>query len=624
MTKRNMILLDIDYITKDDKPVIRLFGKVKGKSNDIIALDDSFVPYLYIMPNGDIDDCINDLKELESAGKLKINVLEKVVKTDYQIPKEFIKLYLTHPQEVPQYRDDLWSLDSVKSLREHDIPFYRRYLIDNDLIPMGELEIEGELIDSYETIDSDDENLEILKLSKSPITVNTDFQDLKMMSFDLEVYNPHGMPNSENDEIIMIGIDSNVGIRKVISTKGEEFLGDEEMGFIQSVHDEKEMIEEFVKTVKESNVDIIIGYNSDNFDFPYLKDRAKILGVDLDLGMDGSTVKFLRRGYANAASFKGLLHIDLYLVMRRYMSLDRYTLERVYLELFGEEKIDVPGERIYQFWDNGGEELKNLFKYSLDDVVATLKIADQILPLNLELTRFAGQPFFDVSRMSTGQQAEWFLVRKAYERNEMVPNKPNMTKGDVVKRGNNSGGYVREPEKGLHENLVQFDFRSLYPSLIISKNISPDVLVKDDAGYLPAFGYGGYSQAYAGAECSLDLETFRFDGAFRYAYTWGLEALEGAHFVKPADFNAEVSAEYNWLRRVYVGVDCEFASNARTDDKAVFLPYYIDLGAYAEYAVGKKVSLWLRGGNLLNMEIQRNPLFAEKGINFTAGICLIF
>ena len=480
MTKRNMILLDIDYITKDDKPVIRLFGKVKGKSNDIIALDDSFVPYLYIMPNGDIDDCINDLKELESAGKLKINVLEKVVKTDYQIPKEFIKLYLTHPQEVPQYRDDLWSLDSVKAFREHDIPFYRRYLIDNDLIPMGELEIEGELIDSYETIDSDDENLEILKLSKSPITVNTDFQDLKMMSFDLEVYNPHGMPNSENDEIIMIGIDSNVGIRKVISTKGEEFLGDEEMGFIQSVRDEKEMIEEFVKTVKESNVDIIIGYNSDNFDFPYLKDRAKILGVDLDLGMDGSTVKFLRRGYANAASFKGLLHIDLYLVMRRYMSLDRYTLERVYLELFGEEKIDVPGERIYQFWDNGGEELKNLFKYSLDDVVATLKIADQILPLNLELTRFAGQPFFDVSRMSTGQQAEWFLVRKAYERNEMVPNKPNLTKGDVVRRGNNSGGYVREPEKGLHENLVQFDFRSLYPSLIISKNISPDVLVKDD------------------------------------------------------------------------------------------------------------------------------------------------
>lgn len=44
----------------------------------------------------------------------------------------------------------------------------------------------------------------------------------------------------------------------------------------------------------------------------------------------------------------------------------------------------------------------------------------------------------------------------------------------------NEGGYVKEPEIGLHENLVQFDFRSLYPSIIISKNISPDMLVVGD------------------------------------------------------------------------------------------------------------------------------------------------
>ena len=41
MVKRNIVLLDIDYITHDEKPVMRLFGKVKGeKSNDLIALDD--------------------------------------------------------------------------------------------------------------------------------------------------------------------------------------------------------------------------------------------------------------------------------------------------------------------------------------------------------------------------------------------------------------------------------------------------------------------------------------------------------------------------------------------------------------------------------------------------------
>ncbi len=488
MVKRNIVLLDIDYITYEEKPVMRLFGKVKGeKSNDLIALDDSFIPYLYILPSGDIDKCIDDLKELEKNGDLDFTKLEKVEKKDFQVPTEFVKISFTHPQEVPKYRDVIWDLDSVKQLREHDIPFYRRYLIDNALVPMAELELEGELIDSFETIDVEDDSLEILKLTKSPITANTDFQQFRMMSFDLEVRNPHGMPNPDEDEIIMIGIDSNVGVRKVISTKGDEFENDPEMYFIEKVDSEKEMIEAFIKTVKEANVDIIIGYNSDVFDFPYLRDRAKIWGIDLDLGVDGSNVKFIRRGYNNAATFKGLLHVDLYLVMRRYMSLDRYTLERVYFEFFGEEKIDVPGDRIYEFWDNGGRELKNLFKYSLDDVVSTLKIAQETLPLNLELTRIVGQPFVDVTRMATGQQAEWYLVRKAYEANEVVPNKPNMTMKNIKERGSNSGGYVKEPEIGLHENLVQFDFKSLYPTLIISKNISPDVLVNDNVSYNSKF-----------------------------------------------------------------------------------------------------------------------------------------
>ncbi|MBQ2962414.1 DNA-directed DNA polymerase [Methanobrevibacter sp.] len=488
MVKRNIVLLDIDYITHDEKPVMRLFGKVKGgESNNLIALDDSFVPYLYVLPSSNIDRCIKDLEELSDNGEVEYVKLEKVTKKDFQVPTEFVKISFNHPQDVPKYRDKIWDLDSVKQLREHDIPFYRRYLIDNALVPMAELELEGELIDSFETIDSDNDSLEILKLSKSPITANADFQNFRMMSFDLEVRNPHGMPNPSEDEIIMIGIDSNVGVRKVISTKGDEFENDPEMYFIEKVDNEKEMIESFIKTVKENNIDIIIGYNSDLFDFPYLKDRAKLWGLDLDLGVDGSTMKSIRRGFNNAAVFKGLLHVDLYLVMRRYMSLDRYTLERVYFEFFGEEKIDVPGDRIYEFWDNGGKELKNLFKYSLDDVVSTLKIAQETLPLNLELTRIVGQPFVDVTRMATGQQAEWYLVRKAYEVDEVVPNKPNLTQKNIKERGSNSGGYVKDPEIGLHENLVQFDFKSLYPTLIISKNISPDVLVKDNVSYNAKF-----------------------------------------------------------------------------------------------------------------------------------------
>lgn len=463
--QKNVVILDIDYVTYENKPIIRLFSK-QGDKN-IVLIDDTFEPYLYVVSD-EIDTCINEIQENPDVIKV-----EKVIKKDFQVESEFIKVTFKHPQELAKNRDSLRDIDSVIQIREFDIPFYRRYLMDNDIIPMTEVIATGEKIESFLDLDSTKQDVEIIKLTEKLQRVDEYPQNFRMLSFDLEVRNPHGMPDSEVDEIIMIGVASNFGINQVISTKTNSKNKD---NFVNQVESEKEMIQEFVRIIKENNLDIIVGYNSDNFDFPYLKERAKILGVNLDIGMDESEVKFIRRGYANAASFKGLIHVDLYLVMRRYMSLDRYTLERVYYELFGEEKIDVPGEKIWEFWDNGGDELDTLFDYSLDDVVSTLKIAEQTLPLNLELTRIIGQPLFDVSRMATGQQAEWFLVKQAYFDNELVPNKQGSNFADRAAASDNEGGYVKEPEKGLHENLVQFDFRSLYPSIIISKNISPDVM----------------------------------------------------------------------------------------------------------------------------------------------------
>ena len=467
--QENVVILDIDYVTFEEKPVIRLFSKDGDKN--IVLLDDTFEPYLYVMSD-EIDECMSEINS-----NLDVVRVEKVIKKDFQIENEFIKVTFKHPQELAKSRDALRDLETVLQIREFDIPFYRRYLMDRDVIPMTEVIATGEKVERFLDLDSEKQDIEIIRLTDKLQRIEEYPQKFRILSFDLEVRNPHGMPNSEEDEIIMIGVSSNFGINQVISTKTNS---DDRKDFVNQVESEKAMIEEFVNIIKENNVDIIVGYNSDNFDFPYLKDRAKILDVDLDIGMDDSSVKFIRRGYANAASFKGLIHVDLYLVMRRYMTLERYTLERVYYELFGEEKIDVPGERIWEFWDNGGEELDNLFDYSLDDVVSTLKIAEQTLPLNLELTRIIGQPLFDVSRMATGQQAEWFLVKQAYFDDEVVPNKQGSNFADRAAAEDNEGGYVKEPEKGLHENLVQFDFRSLYPSIIISKNISPDVMVLGD------------------------------------------------------------------------------------------------------------------------------------------------
>lgn len=478
-----MVLLDIDYVTEEDMPVIRLFGTFmteKGPKS-IIALDRDFQPYIYVIPNH-LEKCREELAEFNVVR------VEKVGRKDLGRPVNVLKVFFKHPQDVPRLRDEIANLDSVEDIREYDLPFYRRYLIDKGLFPMGKVQIHGNFISSREYRGCLSEDTHILEITGEPVLLESDFPELKILSFDIETYNPKGMPRAEEDPIIMISLSSNEGLRKVISTAECDF------DFVKTVATEEEILEEFMSTVKKENPNIILGYNSDNFDFNYINERAKKLGISVDLGTDGSSLKFMRRGFTNAALVKGRVHVDLYLVVRRYLSMDRYTLERVYWELFGEDKEDIPGNEICDYWDNGGLQLDSLFKYSLDDAEAVTKIGEKMLPLTMELTRIVGQPFFDVARMATGQLVEWYLIRKAFEVGELVPNKPSSAEHSDRRGKRAAGGYVKDPEKGLHENIVYFDFRSLYPSIIISKNVSLDTLVRDciegschvspEAGYL--------------------------------------------------------------------------------------------------------------------------------------------
>ena len=145
--------------------------------------------------------------------------------------------------------------------------------------------------------------------------------------------------------------------------------------------------------------------------------------------------------------------------------------------------------------------------------------------------------------------------------------------------------------------------------------------------------YAPYQKWYAGLDWNLDLEGFRLDGSVIYTHAWG-DAFETRPVVRPAALSGNIAAEYNWKRRIFVGLDCEFMT-ARQVFPIIYnvsylpvvkycmsVPGYADLGVNAEYVTSRGLSFWLRGGNLLGMTVQRNPLYAEKGPYFTAGICL--
>ncbi|HHY00099.1 MAG TPA: DNA polymerase, partial [Methanothermobacter sp.] len=291
MLIKKFILMDIDYITRNHKPVIRLFGKLleNNEHKHIIALDKNFKPYIYVIFH-DIDACFDELN------RLNILRIEKVYKNYEGMAKEVLKVFFNHPQDIPKLKDEIGNLKSVKEIREYDIPFYRRYLISNGLSPMNVVEVHGRVL-------SEKSSTCIFQVEKPPKPRKSSLPELKVLSFDMEVYNPQGIAQPDRDPIIIISFSSNHGFEKVLSTKNSE------MDFAEAVADEKELLEKFVETIKSENPDFILGYNSDTFDFPYIRDRAAQLGVPLKIGVDGSKLKFTQISGSNAAMIGGRIHI---------------------------------------------------------------------------------------------------------------------------------------------------------------------------------------------------------------------------------------------------------------------------------------------------------------------------
>jgi len=214
-----------------------------------------------------------------------------------------------------------------------------------------------------------------------------------------------------------------------------------------------------------------------------LQERVKILKFPSPISFGKfdcveKKLKFEKSGISVAAYIDGLPHIDLFPIARQLFSLPKYDLNNVYFEIYGKKgKDDLDKAKIYQIWDDAGkdevcrENLEKFFKYSLKDSEITLEIAFSLLPLYFELSHIIGLPLQKTTRMGSGMRVEHLLMKKSHGKNLLIPNKRDASLNPEEETF--AGGFVLEPEKGLHNNIIVFDFRSLYPSIIISLNIDP-------------------------------------------------------------------------------------------------------------------------------------------------------
>jgi len=429
-------LLDIDY--NSDELCIYLY-----LLNQTIK-EKEFKPYFYVNSKNP-EEIFDFLKKYEEKHKLdteiskmieKIEPVKKIIFDENYAEKEISKITVKYPTNVKTIREILMEFEK---LYEYDIPFTKRYLVDSEVIPTTNWDFENKTL------------------------VDNKIPDLKTVSFDIEVYCERE-PSPEKDPIIMASFSSKTE-NLVISTK--EFKHDK----LEVVADEKELIKRIIEVLK--GYDVIYTYNGDNFDFPYIKRRAEVFGIDLKLGKNNERIKITKGGMNSKSYIPGRVHIDLYPIARRLLNLTKYRLENVTEELFGVKKADVGHENIPKLWNEGNEDL---VEYSFQDAYYTQKIGEHFLPLEIMFSRVVNQSLFDINRMSSSQMVEYLLLKNSYNKGVVAPNKPSGKEYQKRIRSSYEGGYVKEPIKGIHEDIVSMDFLSLYPSIIMSHNLSPETI----------------------------------------------------------------------------------------------------------------------------------------------------
>ena len=145
--------------------------------------------------------------------------------------------------------------------------------------------------------------------------------------------------------------------------------------------------------------------------------------------------------------------------------------------MLGKQKIEgVHWENMQGLWDGGGDGVRQIARYCMQDSDLTLQLYDKVAPILFELSKLIGQSVFNVSRMTYGQCVEWYLIKNAKNYRELVPKRPTTHSVSMRISKTYTGAYVHEPKPGLYDNITVYDFASLYPSIIASHNVCPTTI----------------------------------------------------------------------------------------------------------------------------------------------------
>ena len=332
------------------------------------------------------------------------------------------------------------------------------------------------------------------------------YNELHRLTFDLET---QGL-NPQYHRIEQFGIHTNRGFDKILSVEGKT---KDEID-----RNEKRVIEEGLIIMSELKPDIIAGHNSENFDWDFIMVRYEILGGNFESFTSQLFPKaiykkekesVLKLGgeieYYKPTIIWGFNVLDSLHAARRAQAIDsnmkssnlKYVTK--YLNLKKPNRVYVPGDKITTTWaikdkefafsDTDGDwyrvtdskPLKDGYelvsgryvvkRYLLDDLWETDKVEDKLNESNFLVGKMLPTTFTRACTMGTAGIWKLIMLAWCYENDLAVPSNAPSRRF--------TGGLSRLLKTGYVDRVVKLDYNSLYPSIILTWNVSTDIDIMD-------------------------------------------------------------------------------------------------------------------------------------------------
>lgn len=431
-SKLNAWILDVSEDIEGKEPAVLLW--VINEEGKRLTLRTSYFPSVYLVKEGSSPEQI--VEAIKKAFSKEITSAEVVKRKSKGKTLEAIRIKLKS-SEVEEITRKILKKFNLEAFN-FDIRYTAKFLLENRLEPSSWYEFN------------------LLQKRDNIIEVKPEFKKIEKarprlisIAFEPIYFSEHGSPKPDRDPVVAIAIFYENGA-KVLEGK------------------EKEILEEFCEEIKKIDPDVIVGFQNNQVHWNYLLKRAKINSVKLEIGRNLSEPHQSVFGHF---SIQGRINIDLFDLVKDTPEVKLETLEE-YAEFLG---ISVNYRPIEDFelpekWKKDKESVR---QYLFGRVSLMHKIYKSLEDFIFELSRITSLPADQVIAASAGFRVENYLMKKAEEFGELIPERKEIVHESY------KGAIVKEPIPGIHENVAVIDFKSMYPSLMIKHNISFDTITKN-------------------------------------------------------------------------------------------------------------------------------------------------